>query len=185
MSFWSSDLGALSGSAEDAFSRSFSTIPDGTTALAKIISLKNDSFNGVKSYKIDWMLIEGDFKGQHTFQKIKAFDQDPKVRHKALNMMVLIYKLFGISKPAGDLPPNDDDLNLFANKIAGIKIMQTKPNEEGKVYNYVSEIHPAAGFQSKTGESKIYATREVVNDDSALTRNSRISTPALEDDIPF
>ncbi len=189
MSFWDSDLGALTGNAEDAFSKSFGLIPDGTTALARILSFKNDSFGGDKTFKIEWLLLEGDFKGQHTFQKIKAFDQEPKVRHKALNMMVLLFKLFGVNKPSSGLPPTDDELMAFVNKSAGIKIMETKPNDEGKVYNFVGEVHPSEGFKSVTGESRVVATRTVKHDDpleSALTRQRRLQDDKkLDDDIPW
>ena len=65
MSFWNSELGALSGKAEDAFTRVFSVIPDGTMAIAKIKSFhhKDDIF------EIDWELTAGDYKGQHVFPK--------------------------------------------------------------------------------------------------------------------
>ena len=191
MSFWESDLGALTGSAEDAFTKSFGLIPDGTTALARILEFKNDNFNGERTYKIDWLLLEGDFKGQHTFQKIKAFDKDPKARHKALNILVLLFKMFGVTKPEGGLPPTDDELRAFLNKSAGIKIMETKPNDEGKIYNFVGEIHPAEGFKSVTGEHRVVTSRTVTHgqDDpleSALTRQRRHQqAEKLEDDIPW
>jgi hypothetical protein len=189
MSFWDSELGVLTGNAEDAFSKSFGLIPDGTTALARILDFKNDAFGGDKTYKIEWLLLEGEFKGQHTFQKIKAFDPEPKVRHKALNMMVLLFKMFNVNKPASGLPPTDDELRVFCNKSAGIKIMETKPNDEGKVYNFVGEVHPAEGFKSVTGEKRVVASRIVTHDDgleSALTRQRKHQQEQkLDDDIPW
>jgi hypothetical protein len=185
MSFWSSELGELSGKAEDAFNKSFGLIPDGTTALARIMDFKNDSFNGIKTYKIDWLLVDGEFKGQHTFQKIKAFDQDPKVRYKALNMLMLIFKMFNV-KPVDDQPPTDAALQAFFNKTAGIKILETKPNDEGKTYNFVGEVHLAEGFKSATGERKVIAPKTVVRDDlydTAGSRNGRLATS--DDDIPW
>ena len=103
-SFWHSDLGDLTGTAEAAFIKSFDLIPDGTTALAKIKDFKNDSFGGDKFYKIEWVLIDGEFKGQHIFQKIKVYDPKPTIRHTALNMMMLIFKMFGISPQSANPP---------------------------------------------------------------------------------
>ena len=40
--FWSSELGEVTGSAEDAFAKTFTRIPDGTMALARIEKFKND-----------------------------------------------------------------------------------------------------------------------------------------------
>ena len=191
MSFWHSELGDLTGTAESAFTKSFDLIPDGTMALSKIKEFKNDSFGGDKFYKIEWVVIEGDFKGQHVFQKIKTYDPKPTTRHTALNMMMLIFKMFGISPQSGN-PPSDQELRVFCDKIAGIKVQETKPNDEGKQYNYVSEVHPAAGFVSVTGHRKIVSA--VVTHahghgplDSALTRNARKSTVDEFDseDIPF
>lgn len=187
MSFWDSEIGTLTGNADDAFIKSFSLIPDGTTALAKIKEFKNDSFGSDKFYKIEWVLMEGDFKGQHVFQKLKTFDEKPKTRHQALNMMMLIYKMFEI-KPRDAEPPTDHDLRAFFDKIAGIKIQETKPNDEGKQYNYVSEIHPKDGFKSATGTRKIVSP--IVSHtpgnplDSAMSRNPRV--PEFDaDDLPF
>ena len=185
--FWVSELGELSGTAEAAFIKSFSLIPDGTMALAKIKEFKNDSFGSDKFYKIEWVLMDGDFKGQHVFQKIKTYDEKPKIKHQALNMMMLIYKMFDV-KPRDANPPTDHDLRAFYDKIAGIKIQETKPNDEGKQYNYVSEIHPQDGFKSVTGSRKIVSP--VVSHipgnplDTAFSRNPKV-TDFDSDDLPF
>ena len=41
MSFWESELGEVTGTAADAFAKSFTQIPDGTMALARIESFIN------------------------------------------------------------------------------------------------------------------------------------------------
>ena len=73
MSFWQSELGKLTGDAQDAFAKTFKVIPDGTAALAKITGLYLSDNNGKKHFEIDWQLVDGDFKNQHVFQKIHAF----------------------------------------------------------------------------------------------------------------
>lgn len=181
MSFWSSDLGQITGKAEDAFMATGS-IPDNTTAIARILEFKNDSYNGVNTFKIDWLLIEGQFKGWHVFQKIKAFDADSKKRHTALNMLALIYKMFNIQMPQDK--PSDENLKQFQGKTAGIKINEMVA-DNGKSYNFVTQIHPAEGFVSLTGERKIIAQKTVDNNlDSAFSRN-REQQNVTNDDIPF
>ncbi len=179
MSFWNSELGALSGKAEDAFTRVFSVIPDGTMAIAKIKSFhhKDDVF------EIDWELTAGDFKGQHVFQKIRAFDKDPKKRHKALNMLKYLFSLYQLALSHGN-EPTDDDLKVFVGKHAGIKIQEwSMPKNDGGIMegNFVSEVHAAANFQCVTG-----IKAEVVHNhlETAFSRNAQ-PKDVIEDDLPF
>jgi len=177
--FWISELGPLTGTAEDAFSKTFSMVPDNTMALAKIYSFTNQEFDGQKHLRIDWIITDGDFKMQHVFQKLHVYDLDPKKRHKALNMFKLLYTMFDL-KPTTMRPPEDENLKVFVNKHAGIKIQETAPNDKGRTYNWVSEVWPVAGFKSETGKTIVV--------ESALTRNaSRVVQPqdGLDMDIPF
>lgn len=180
MNFWQSELGEVSGKSEDAFTKSFSIIPDGTLALARIDKFVNVENNGLKFLNIEWHLVEGEYKGAKVNQKLKVLDADhrdkdpAKTRHRALNMFKLLYQLFKMQPKHADAP-TDADLSLFDGKKAGIKIQETNPNEEGKVYNYVSEVHSEIGFKSETGSGKIVS--QVITHtptggiDSALSRN--------------
>ncbi len=182
--FWISELGPLSGDSSDAFAKTFRQVPDNTMALAKIKSMKNEAFGDSKYLNVSWMLTDGEFKGQTIFQKLHVFDADPKRRHKALNMLMLMYKLFDL-KPASNDAPTDQELKAFENKFAGIRVQETAPNEKGKVYNWVSEVHPAQGFVCETGHTTVVT--HTVN--SALSRNSNSRVdggmPGIDDDIPF
>jgi len=190
--FWESNLGEVTGSAADAFAKSFTHIPDKTMALAKIESFMNAEYQGNKYISIDWVLTDGDFKGSKVNQKLKVFgdpnskDSD-KTRHRALNMLKLIYQLYNVKpKHAGD--PTDQDLMIFIGKVAGIQIRETEPNAEGRQYNWVSEIHDAKGFKCETGINIVVKHTHVDHSvdalDSALNRqaNKKIEP---EDDIPF
>jgi len=191
--FWESELGEITGNAADAFVKSFKQIPDGTTALARIDSFTNAEYQGNKYLSIDWILTDGDFKGQKVNQKLKVWgdarDKDPmRTRHRALNMLKLIYQLFNI-KPKSSEPPTDMELSSFNGKIAGLKIRETEPNDEGKQYNWVSEVHGAQGFKSETGVSTIvtHVNKAYVNVDSAFSRNTERAQAMkeLDADIPF
>lgn len=194
MSFWESELGTVTGKAEDAFAKIFKQIPDGTMALARIDNFVNSEYNGNKHLTINWILTDGDFKGSKVEQKLKVFG-DPmakdsaKARHRALNMLKLIYQLYNTKpKHAGD--PTDDDLSVFIGKTAGIKIRETEPNDQGRQYNWVSEIHDAKGFKCETGVSLVVThTNTLFSNspvDSAFSRQSQLPTDtSLDDDIPF
>lgn len=171
--FWSSDLGELTGKAEDAFSKSMRPIPDDTFAPAEIETYKLEDYFGSQIYNISWRIIDGEFKGRTVFQKIKAFDNDVKKRHQALNMMMYLYSLFNL-KPKHSNAPDNSDLEIFTHKKAGLRIQLTKPNDEGKQYNYVSEVHNIAGFVPKSG----------VTVDSAFSRKA-LKVDKIDDDIPF
>lgn len=191
MSFWHSAMGELTGKAEDAFAKIFKTIPDNTTALAKIEKFVLDEHNGKRQYEINWVLTSGDYRGQHVFQKIHAFDPDPKKRHRALNMLMLIYTMFNM-KPIDSNPPQNAELLAFVGKTAGIKIQEwSMQKEDGSGLlegNFVSEVHPAMGFRSETGV-KLEVTHQFPVE-SALTRNARRMADAaasddLLNDVPF
>ncbi len=197
MSFWESDLGDVTGKSEDAFAKQFSQIPDGTKALAKIESFTNQLYkdSGFKYLNIEWVLQDGDFKGQKVQQKLKVYggdqyDKDPaKTRHRALNMLKLLYELFKI-KPKHANPPTDQDLASFAGKIAGIKIRETEMNDKGKQYNWVAEVHASQGFKAETGAGLPVLARAAVSSYSSNKNTDspfNNSAPPVYDssDVPF
>ena len=192
--FWESELGTITGNADDAFAKTFKQIPDGTMALAKIASFVNAEYEGNTYLIIDWLLVAGDFKGQKVNQKLKVYGdpraKDPaKSRHRALNMLKLIYQLFDI-KPKHAGAPTDIDLSVFVGKTAGIKIGETEPNHEGKQYNWVSEIHTEKGFKCETGINVVVTHTNVQNKQSSVDTafNRQMALPvdnSLDDEIPF
>ena len=191
--FWSSDLGEVTGKAEDAFAKSFTQIPDGTMALAKIESFINAEYEGSKYLSIDWVLTAGDFKGAKVNQKLRVYGdtmaRDPaKTRHRALNMLKLIYDMFKVQPKNGN-PPTDQDLAVFAGKMAGIRIRETEPNDQGRQYNWVSEVHKAEGFKCETGIKLVVEHSNVMPQadlfDNAFSRNKNAGVPEITDDIPF
>lgn len=198
MSFWDSEVGEVTGSAADAFVKTFKQIPDGTMALAKIDTFINVDYQGFKYLLIEWLLTDGDFKGQKVQQKLKVyggdkFDKDPaKTKHRSLNMFKLLYQLFNM-KPKHANPPTDQDLTSFVGKVAGIKIRETEPNDQGKQYNWVSEVHDSKGFQCETGISVVVTHKKMASGydqgpiDSAFDRNSQYAGDPgpNSDDIPF
>ncbi len=186
--FWVSEVGALSGLPEDSFTRVFKVIPDGSTAIAKINKFHLNTSKPPQYFEIDWEITVGDFKGQHVFQKIKAFDPKPHTRHKALNMMMLLFKMFGL-KPASDAAPSDIELKQFVGKHAGIRIQEwATERDNGSLMegNYISEVHPAANFKCEVGK-KMEVNVTVDPLDSAFKRNGSAQTQAqlMDKDVPW
>jgi hypothetical protein len=173
MGFWKTEAGSVTGTQESAFTKEFKTIPDGSMALAKISAFKNDSYNGIDYLQITWKIVEGDFAGRNVFQKLKVFDSNEKAKLRALNMFMYLHKLFGI-RPSEEAP-TDRELEQFVQKIAGIKVRETEPNEYGKQYNWVSEVHNEKGFKSETADTTV------------VTHTNKQSNNNVnwQDDMPF
>jgi hypothetical protein len=183
MSFWETSAGKVTGTSDSAFIKSFKTIPDGTTALARINDFKYGGYNGEKYLQINWVLIEGDFAGKHIFHKLRVFDNDGKKRLRALNMFMYIHKLFGI-RPAGNEAPTERELMQFTGKQAGLKIRETEQNEEGKQYNWVSEVHDEKGFESETAVNTVVT--HVNRPKNNIAHGDELWTQKLDDNnIPF
>lgn len=182
--FWRSELGEISGSPQDAFTKTFEIIPNNTKALAKIADFSEIDLQGVRMLNVTWELTEGEYKGATVNQRLKVIDRDPrdkdptKTRHRGLNMLKLLFQQFNFPIPLQ--MPNAHQLAAFKGRTAGIKICETKPNAEGKTYNYVAEVHPAKGFASESG-IKLQSSR-TVND--AYTY-SGFDFNKEENDIPF
>lgn len=177
MSFWDSRTGApLTGLADDAFAGSFSIIPDGTTSTAMIKSFEQKEFDGDKFYQITWKIVSTAFKGQEVRQKIAAFDTKPEKAQRALNMLMMIYKLCAHT-PTHSNAPTTDDLKPMCGKVFGIKIQEWALN--GKEGNFVSEVHAAdAEFKPEVGVKQ----ERVV---SVPARNTDAELLNLDEDLPF
>ena len=191
--FWVSKSGApITGTPEASFVKDFSLIPEGTKAIAKIKSFeiieKNSEYRGLEKYmQITYKLTSGEFTGREVTQKIKPFDGEPKAIDRNLNMLRLVMDLCGF-KPTHNGEPTNQELMMMNNKIVGIVIREwslMKKDGSGTMEgNYVSEVHPAAGFETETGVKIEHV--HVMPSDSALSRNAKSrSEPDINDDLPF
>ncbi len=177
MAFFESKTGVpLTGNAEDAFTGSFTIIPDGTKATAQIKLFEPKEYDGDKFYQITWKIVSDSFKGQEVRQKMATFDDKPEKAQRALNMMMRIYKLCGYS-PAHNNAPSLDDLRPMVGKVFGIKIQEWA--HKGKEGNFVSEVHADdAEFKPEVG---VKQERIVI----APKRHTDSELIDLNADIPF
>ena len=187
MSFWNLSTGASpDGSESSSHTSSFKVIPDGTMAIGKIKEFVLDKTkDGAPFYKVVYKLIDGDFKNREVIHKIKCFDSKDTIADRALNMLKRLYDLAGLN-PSHSEAPTDMDLAYFKGKDIGIKIAEwNMVNADGVLSegNYISEAHSPVGFECSTGIKNETVGHPV---ESALSRNSRVSKPAIDNsDIPF
>jgi hypothetical protein len=200
MSLWKLGTGKeITGTARDSFLNDFELIPDDTICDAIIKSFAYAEARGEKYLKIDWKIINGDFKNREVTQKIKIFSGKPESIDRHLNMLRLLMILF--SYPISDDIPTDYDLLFFINKIACIKIGEwhidiIKENgmPDSLEGNNVREVHLIGTFAPETGIEKEYANNNksvnnlITNNlDSALSRQKTIINQGLmvDDELPF
>jgi len=158
-SFWETALGFADGKEDNAFTKDFGIIPDGTKAFARIEDFSitdkpaNDYKEAQRFYEIKWGITQGDFVGRNVFQKIKCFDADEKIRFKALNMLRLILNLANVAPSAG--APDTAFLKQLVGRVMGIKIKEWSwVKDDGGMLegNFISEVHLSSGFEPMVGK---------------------------------
>ena len=163
MSFWDSGLGEkLTGNEDDSFVSTFGIIPNDTTAIALINKIDLKSFpDGSRFYQVYWKIVSDEFKNRTVFQKLHCFDEDIQKKHRALNMLMRLFKLSN-HKPAHNAEPGPEDFSPLLGTSCGIKIQEWHLN--GKEGNWVSEVHKVdEKFKVETGQKLEIKTVEIIN----------------------
>ena len=190
--FWNAPTGnKITGTPDKAFLQDFTTIPDGTMALASIksfmiIDAPETQYKAAQKYiEVVYKLIDGDFKNRQVTQKIKPFDGKPESVERNLNMLLLVMNLCGF-KPTHNNEPSNDELASMNGKVVGVKILEwSMPKNDGSGImegNFVGEVYASTGFVCETG-IKMEVVHAPVQ--TAFDRNPRGGVDVLEDDIPF
>ena len=121
-------------------------IPKGTNVLAAADEAKIDEYNGERTIKIRWNVLQPEqYKNRKIFQKIKAFDNDSAVRDKALRMLVAIDTNCGGKLVASGQEPNDQSLTatlLNRPMVLGLEVWEL--DDKSKSGNWVSKVSPRA-----------------------------------------
>ena len=188
MSFWTLSNNELAkGDEASSHVASFKVIPDGTCAVAMIKEFVNDKDKqGNPFLKAVYKLADGEFKNREVIHKIKCFDSKASIADRSINMLKRIYDLTG-QKPTHNDAPKDSDLLVFKGKILGVKIAEwNMVNNDGTMSegNYISEVHPAAGFECVTGVNSEVVGRPS-HLETAFSRNAVSGLPNDSSDIPF
>jgi len=178
-----SDGNKADGSPEHAFAKPSLTIPDGTMAKAKIMDAELKSFDWGKHYEVKWCLQDTSSKGLYVTQKIRAFDENPGKRDRAVQMLVCLFKAVNYT-PSHDEPPSDEDLAQIKGRVAGITIQQWFFN--GKEGNWVSEVYSAESFKSIEGTMKSAPASQSISPSSPPPpSDSFVPENFKDDDIDF
>lgn len=192
----SSFYGGATGDPSKAFIQDFTTIPEGTRALAtikafEVVNKEATQYNdATKFFQVTYKLVSGDFKNREVIQKIKCFEGKPEQIERAKNMLVLIMKLCDYT-PAHNNEPTTQELSMMRGKVAGIVIGEwSMPKKDGSGMldgNFVRECWKSEGFESETGvKTEVTYTPAA---ESAFSRDKARRDAAAKDDldmdIPF
>lgn len=185
MTFWNTTNGILDGKEESSFTNvgSMILIPNNTYARAIIIKpeIKEITFNGQidRFYSFTYKLIDGEFKDAEVQQKVRAFGAPSPKRDRAINMLYRLFKLCSVPMREDGSSPTEFDMLQFIGKTLGIRIQEWQQN--GKEGNWVSEVHSAEGFETKTGTKLALKS----HDHSPYKTESLEEYDKMQGDLPF
>tara|TARA_R110000868_G_scaffold161317_1_gene391512 strand:- start:16878 stop:17450 length:573 start_codon:yes stop_codon:yes gene_type:complete len=190
MSFYA----GATGDPSKAFVQDFTTIPEGSKALAtikafEVVDKDATQYSGAtKFFQVTWKLTTGDFTNREVQQKIKCFDGKPEQIERAKNMLVLVMKLCDYT-PSHNNEPTTQELASLCGKIVGIVIGEwSMPKADGSGNmegNFVRECHKSEGFACETGV-KAEVKYAAPAPDSAFSRNKPQEDDLFPDsDVPF
>lgn len=114
-------------------------IPANTALKVMITEASWDEYDGERTIKLRWDVIDGEYKNRVVFQKIRVLDSDTKKRDKALRMLAAIDANSGGKLMALGREPSDMDLaSCLLNKPMWIKVQVWEMND--KKGNWVSAV---------------------------------------------
>jgi len=179
MSFFTLSTGEIaSGDADKAFN-DFGPIPHNTMALASLEGCMLNDYNGEKTYKITWALLNDPFKNRIVRQNLKVFDLNPEKADKAKQMFMLLFNICKVNVLDKQRGPSEAELHQLKGKVCGIKIIEWKL-DSGTEGNSASEIHPSIGFKEEAGTKRVHKPSSKPSYDY-----NEVNPPFMDDDISF
>lgn len=120
MSFWDTTSGTISKantSATAEIGGSGAPIPDGTKVRAIITEAGWDEYEGERSIKLRWDVIDGPYKKRVVFHKVKVMGSDKKKAEKQKRMLAAIdFNCGGKLMDAG-VEPTDASLSMALRNV--------------------------------------------------------------------
>lgn len=114
-------------------------IPANTALKVMITEASWDEYEGERSIKLRWDVIDGEYKNRVIFQKLRVLDADGKKKDKALRMLAAIDANAGGKLLALGREPSDMDLaSSLLNKPMWIKVQVWEFND--KKGNWVAAV---------------------------------------------
>lgn len=145
MSFWkTSDNQQLDTTGKFEMAGGGEPIPANTELRVMATEAKWDEYEGERSIKIRWDVIDGEYKNRVVFQKVRVAEFDAKKRDKAIRMLAAIDVNAGGKLMALGREPSDMDLaQCLLHKPMWIKVQVWEMNY--KKGNWVAAVSGGAG----------------------------------------
>lgn len=145
MAFWDTQSGTINkanakGTAE--VGGSSTPLPDGTKVRAIITEARWDEYEGERSIKLRWDVVDGQYKGRVVFHKVKVEEPDAKKADKHKKMLAAIdYNCGGKLMDAG-VEPTDASLSMALRNVPMV-IRVGLWEFNGKQGNWVQAVESA------------------------------------------
>lgn len=158
MSFWDTEECTItkdSASTIAELSCGFEVIPDGTVVVAAPLSAEwkePSDFYPNRVIKIQWAVVDGEYKNRHIFHNVKVEDDKPSIREKHLKMLAAIDANSGGRMLSSDREPTDADLQSICNKPMELRLRVWEKN--GKDGNWVEAVFPVGGGKKPSAPAK-------------------------------
>lgn len=121
----------------------FDPIPANTAIKCNINSAAWDEFQGDRFIAIDWIVVDGEYKNRHVFQKLKVLDANGNTAQRAKRMLAAIdFNAGGNLLRSGTMPDDGALAQNLINRIMWIKVGVW--NYDGKTGNYVTGVSAGA-----------------------------------------
>lgn len=186
--FWESPLGQLTGLPADSFVFQYDNrrVPNNSFLSCKVskVSWDHDDYKNEDVLDFYFTCNNSEFAGISSRLRIRPYSTTDEVKHRNLNLLKLVYNMFGV-RPSHAGAPNDTDFAQFIGKPCGCRWQLTDPNDKGYTYNYISEVHPIQGFTDSVGEETVVTSTPASKVDSAFERNRNNAPDLTDEDIPF
>jgi len=122
----------------------------GYKTVDKLFENNKNRYIGERFINLRWDVVEGEYKGRVTFQKLYIFSTDPEEKKKAYEMLAAIDFNAGGKLIAANREPTDMDLmQNLANKIMFVR-QRIWGNEGKKQGNRIDAVQGKNTVQTKT-----------------------------------
>lgn len=131
----------------------FDPIPANAALKCNINSAAWGEYQDDRFIEIDWIVVDGEYKNRHVFQKLKVLDAKENTAMRAKRMLAAIdFNAGGNLLNSGTMPDDGALAQNLINRIMWIKVGIW--NYDGKTGNYVTGVSAGAKPSMPTPAAK-------------------------------